>query len=69
MKSKDSLSKSEKGCLKRAKQMATAINNDVLDLKEGMEPSRILPRLRAQMNELAKAIHEFNAYHNARTTE
>lgn len=67
MKSETSLSKSADASLKEAIKGCTQLLNDLRLLQKG-DTARFMPRVRQELAELNKAVHEFNAYHNALTT-
>lgn len=70
MKSPDSLSKSANANLKRILKESQRLIANVKGILNSKEPPEdLLPSMRLQGFEINKSIHEFSAYHNARTTE
>lgn len=65
MKSEFSLARSEEASLKKAVDMVQRIDAGIQLLYHDHLVGKTMPRLRKELAELEKAIHEFNAYHNA----
>lgn len=71
MKTEESLSKSEAAALKNAINESARINAALNCIHRGLlasPPKKVLPAIRGHLAELTKSVHEFSAYHNARTT-
>lgn len=58
-----------KASLKTALQDVDAIGLALEDLQEGADPKDKMESLRQSLAHLNKAVHEFNAYHNALSTQ
>lgn len=69
MKTKQSLSKSARHRLLDAISHAAQIDLLLTEIKEGADVAEQMPKIRAKLPLLNQAVHEFNAYHNALTTE
>jgi hypothetical protein len=69
MKTETSLRKSAEQSLKRAATEADNVKRDIARLKDGEKLEKVMPRLRLQVLELEKNIHEFSAYRNALDTK
>lgn len=69
MKTEQSLRSSAEACLNQAKKQIQAIDSDLAKLATGDPIQKVMPRLRLQILELEKNVHEYNAYSNALNTK
>jgi hypothetical protein len=58
-----------KASLTKAQDAAEILLMDIDNPKQNISPAgEVMPRVRRQLAELNKALHEFNAYHNSLNT-
>ena len=68
MKNEEQLKASADACIDRALKECVKVERDLKELKYGAPRAKIMPRLRCEVAEISKNIHEFNAYINATNT-
>lgn len=68
MQSKDQLEASAEAALRHAINEAEDIGHHLAYLRQGVPMENIMPKLRAELAELNKHVHELNAYRNALDT-
>jgi len=69
MKTQESLSKSAEAALKQALKSTESTHLLLLRIKNGADPDVVITSIRLSLAELNQRVHEFNAYHNALTTD